>query len=187
MGALSLAGTVVASHPLPPTHPPTQTQVFPWLRIIISLREPISRALSMRAHMADKHNEGCLAQGWVGWRRAFGTEQGVQGYACSLLLCGLRVVATRIHLPRFTLPTCREDNVFECVQSELNVSGSYAEPLEAWISAFSTRQVCIRQCTLPLAPQQRSSGMAVPLVDSWLLPSRLAPPHPTHPFLPSRL
>lgn len=40
-------------------------QVFPWLDVIISLREPISRALSMQAHMADKHNDGCLTR-WVG-------------------------------------------------------------------------------------------------------------------------
>ncbi|KAI7845460.1 hypothetical protein COHA_001010 [Chlorella ohadii] len=36
-------------------------EVFPHLKVIISLREPISRALSMQAHMADVHEEGCLA------------------------------------------------------------------------------------------------------------------------------
>ena len=36
--------------------------MFPWLKIIASLREPISRAASMMIHMADKFQSGCLAQ-----------------------------------------------------------------------------------------------------------------------------
>lgn len=33
---------------------------FPWLKLIMSLREPISRATSMLVHLKDAKNEGCL-------------------------------------------------------------------------------------------------------------------------------
>lgn len=59
MAACSLA----SRRPPSPAGPPARTlllQTFPWLRVVISLREPIGRALSMQAHMADKHGEGCL-------------------------------------------------------------------------------------------------------------------------------
>lgn len=35
--------------------------VMPWVKIVASLREPISRAASMLVHMADKEKFGCLA------------------------------------------------------------------------------------------------------------------------------
>ncbi|PSC67215.1 hypothetical protein C2E20_9098 [Micractinium conductrix] len=38
-------------------------ELFPWLKIIASMREPISRTLSMLAHNLDLHSKGCLAKG----------------------------------------------------------------------------------------------------------------------------
>ena len=50
----------------PPTSalplPPLRMQLFPWLKIIASMREPISRTLSMLAHNLDLHSKGCLAK-----------------------------------------------------------------------------------------------------------------------------
>jgi hypothetical protein len=34
---------------------------MPWLRLVFSLRDPISRAASMLIHKKDKHGDGCLA------------------------------------------------------------------------------------------------------------------------------
>jgi hypothetical protein len=68
-------------------------RLLPWLRVVISMREPISRALSMAAHLLDKHDEGCLtrngafrcldkalrqegyAEPLQAWLEAFPTEQ----------------------------------------------------------------------------------------------------------------
>lgn len=38
-------------------------ETLPWVKIVASLREPISRATSMLVHMADKEANGCLANG----------------------------------------------------------------------------------------------------------------------------
>ncbi len=35
---------------------------MPWLRVVFSMREPISRAASMLIHNMDKHGRGCLAR-----------------------------------------------------------------------------------------------------------------------------
>lgn len=39
----------------PPLH-----VIFPWVKLVISLREPISRAASMLIHLKDQNKEGCL-------------------------------------------------------------------------------------------------------------------------------
>lgn len=41
--------------------------LVPWAKIIISLREPISRAASMLIHMKDVYNEGCLSEENLGY------------------------------------------------------------------------------------------------------------------------
>ncbi|KAL4418907.1 hypothetical protein ABPG77_004060 [Micractinium sp. CCAP 211/92] len=41
---------------------PRLRRALPWLRVVISLREPISRAISMLAHNLDKHDTGCLTK-----------------------------------------------------------------------------------------------------------------------------
>lgn len=41
---------------------PRLRAVMPWLKIVVSLREPISRAISMLAHNLDKHETGCLTK-----------------------------------------------------------------------------------------------------------------------------
>lgn len=37
-------------------------QVFPWVKLIASMREPISRGISMLAHNLDKSSIGCLTR-----------------------------------------------------------------------------------------------------------------------------
>lgn len=37
-------------------------QAFPWLKLVASLREPISRFLSMLGHNVDKSNYNCLVK-----------------------------------------------------------------------------------------------------------------------------
>jgi hypothetical protein len=37
-------------------------QAFPWVKVVVSLREPISRAASMLIHKKDLSDEGCLTQ-----------------------------------------------------------------------------------------------------------------------------
>eukprot|EP00889_Picochlorum_renovo_P007134 jgi/Picre1/34164/NNA_001638.t1 len=46
---------------------PALYKLIPWTKIIISLREPISRAASMLIHMKDVYNEGCLAEKDLGY------------------------------------------------------------------------------------------------------------------------
>lgn len=46
-------------HPPPPTPFPAW-QVFPWVKLIASMREPISRYLSMLGHNLDKNTYTCL-------------------------------------------------------------------------------------------------------------------------------
>ncbi|PSC69269.1 snurportin-1 [Micractinium conductrix] len=45
-----------------PALAPRLAETFPWLKVVISFREPISRQLSMLAHMYDKHDYGCLTR-----------------------------------------------------------------------------------------------------------------------------
>lgn len=40
--------------------PRTESQALPWLKLVASLREPISRFLSMLGHNVDKSNYNCL-------------------------------------------------------------------------------------------------------------------------------
>ena len=57
-GAAALVHTQVASMPHPPQ--PHYMQALPWLKLVASLREPISRFLSMLGHNVDKSNYNCL-------------------------------------------------------------------------------------------------------------------------------
>lgn len=42
-------------------------ETVPWVKLIISLREPISRAASMLIHMKDVYGEGCLSEKNLGY------------------------------------------------------------------------------------------------------------------------
>jgi hypothetical protein len=42
-------------------------RLMPWLKLIVSLREPISRAASMLIHLKDLNGEGCLGTNPLGW------------------------------------------------------------------------------------------------------------------------
>lgn len=46
---------------------PALYSLVPWVKIIINLREPISRAASMLIHMKDVYQEGCLAEKDLGY------------------------------------------------------------------------------------------------------------------------
>ncbi len=48
-------------HPLSPVCA-TLLQVFPWLRLVASLREPISRAVAVLASTKDEASQSCLAE-----------------------------------------------------------------------------------------------------------------------------
>lgn len=48
-------------HPLSPVCA-TLLQVFPWLRLVASLREPISRAVAVLASAKDEASQSCLAE-----------------------------------------------------------------------------------------------------------------------------
>jgi hypothetical protein len=37
-------------------------EVLPWVKVVASMREPISRAASMLVHLLDRDNRGCLAE-----------------------------------------------------------------------------------------------------------------------------
>ena len=39
---------------------PSQPQVLPWVKLVASMREPISRFLSMLGHNMDKDHYTCL-------------------------------------------------------------------------------------------------------------------------------
>ena len=46
---------------------PALHKLVPWAKLVINVREPISRAASMLIHMLDVYNEGCLAEKDLGY------------------------------------------------------------------------------------------------------------------------
>lgn len=46
---------------------PSLHKLMPWTKLVINIREPISRAASMLIHMLDVYNEGCLAEKDLGY------------------------------------------------------------------------------------------------------------------------
>ena len=46
---------------------PALHKLVPWAKVVINVREPISRAASMLIHMLDVYNEGCLAENDLGY------------------------------------------------------------------------------------------------------------------------
>jgi len=46
---------------------PALHKLVPWVKIVINVREPISRAASMLIHMKDVYQEGCLAEKDLGY------------------------------------------------------------------------------------------------------------------------
>lgn len=49
------------------TMAPALHKLVPWVKIVINVREPISRAASMLIHMKDVYQEGCLAEKDLGY------------------------------------------------------------------------------------------------------------------------
>ena len=56
-------------------------QAMPWVRVIASLREPISRAASMLVHMADREKAGCLTKQHMTLYQCLITESQLLGHS----------------------------------------------------------------------------------------------------------
>lgn len=82
--------------------------LIPWTKLIISLREPISRAASMLIHMKDVYNEGCLSEHDLGYclharSQIRGLKDGTTSYYDALLAWFTHWPAEQIHIVQVSL------------------------------------------------------------------------------------
>lgn len=104
-------------------------KAMPWVKIVASLREPISRAASMLIHMKDRDGEGCLA------------EPGADLYTC------LSTASQLINRPG--LPVNHMDSPH----------GGYAHALAAWLDAFPRGQVHVVQYEALVEPASTQAAL----------------------------
>lgn len=115
---------------------PKLHKVFPWVKIVISMREPISRAMSLLIHMADPksgHRLGCMA------------EPNADLYTCLMTdsqLVGRKKSAK--NTPRF-----------------LKMAGkNYSAPVKSWLEAYGKDQVFLVQYEALTSEEQGDAILA---------------------------
>ena len=122
---------------------PALHRLIPWAKVVINVREPISRAASMLIHMLDVYNEGCLAENDLGYclharSQIRGLKDGTTTYYDALAHWFTHWPEDQIHVVQYEelIDSETEDKVMREVKSyigldpELPKSGMFSSPAD---------------------------------------------------------
>ncbi len=124
-------------------------EMMPWLKLIISIREPISRAASMLIHNRDSQKVGCLMRRELGtcllWRSQInGTMEGPDNYVDAVRPWFEEWPAEQLHVIQYEELTEDESEETELVRVKQYLGINEKEPKGVGLGLFNVRRFKIR-------------------------------------------
>ncbi|KAL4513316.1 hypothetical protein Ndes2526B_g04995 [Nannochloris sp. 'desiccata'] len=124
-------------------------EMMPWLKLIINIREPISRAASMLIHNRDSQKVGCLMRGELGeclLRRSQinGTLEGPDNYYDAVRPWFEEWPAEQIHVIQYEELTEDESEENELIRVKRYLGIDEKEPKGVGLGLFNVRRFKIR-------------------------------------------
>jgi Sulfotransferase domain len=124
-------------------------EMMPWLKLIINIREPISRAASMLIHNKDSQKVGCLMRRELGtclmWRSQInGTLEGPDNYLEAVRPWFEEWPADQIHVIQYEELTEDESEQTELVRVKKYLGIDEKEPKGVGLGLFNVRRFKIR-------------------------------------------
>jgi len=124
-------------------------EMMPWLKLIINIREPISRAASMLIHNRDSQKVGCLMKGELGEcllrkSQINGTPQGPDNYYDAVRPWLEEWPVEQIHVIQYEELTEEESEENELIRVKQYLGVNEKEPKGVGLGLFNVRRFEIR-------------------------------------------
>lgn len=147
---------------------PALHKLIPWAKVVINVREPISRAASMLIHMLDVYNEGCLAENDLGYclharSQIRGLKDGTTTYYDALAHWFTHWPEDQIHIVQYEelIDVDTEDKVMREVKSYIGLDPELPKSGMFLPHRVAPEPPPHRECNAHSIPLDFSAGLTV--------------------------